>query len=92
MSDKRVYQPVEMEEAVPALPVEDAAIAGVKVVPTIEIVAPATMSEGYAFDCQVGDRVFTVTVVSVQLQMLISGVRLLRVLQSILMSLPVLCE
>jgi hypothetical protein len=67
MSAKNVYHPVEMEEAVPVVHGEEATVAAVKVVPMIEIVAPATLGEGYAFDCQVGDRVFTVTVVSVQL-------------------------
>ena len=89
MSDKHVYQPVEMEEAVRVLPGEDAMTAAVEAVPMIEIMAPATLSEGYTFDCQVGDHVLTVTVVSVQLQMLISGVRPLRILKSVLMFLSV---
>jgi hypothetical protein len=84
MSTKQVYDPLETEEAVPVVNGEEATVAAVKVVPMIEIVAPATLSEGYAFDCQIGDRVFTVTVVSVQLQMLIAGVRLFCVLESVL--------
>ena len=32
-------------------------------VPTIEVVAPGTLPEGYKFDAQMGDRTLTVTVV-----------------------------
>jgi hypothetical protein len=67
MSEKQEYKPVEIEEAVgtPLYDEEVATVASVKAVPMIEVVAPATLPEGYAFEAQVGDRVFTVTVVSV---------------------------
>jgi selenophosphate synthetase-related protein len=66
MSENQEYKPVEMEEAVgvPVVGEQGNTVASVKAVSMIEVVAPATLPECYAFEAQVGDRVFTVTVVS----------------------------
>jgi hypothetical protein len=67
MPEKQEYKIVEMGEAVgvPLFGEEVGTVASVKAVPMIEVVAPATLPEGYTFEAQVGGRVFTVTVVSV---------------------------
>ena len=69
MASQKDYQPVEMEEAaveaqVVAEPVPTVATVKATALPMIEVVAPATLSEGYTFEAEVGDRVITVTVVS----------------------------
>lgn len=69
---KTEYRPVELdeEEAVVATAVEEVPTASATTVkatalPMIEVVAPATLPEGYAFEAEVGGRVITVTVVRV---------------------------
>jgi hypothetical protein len=66
MSENQEYKPVEMDEAigVPLVGKEVNTVESVLAVPMIEVVAPATLPEGYAFEAQVGDSVFTITVVS----------------------------
>ena len=68
MASQKDYQPVEMEEAVEAQvvaePVPTVAAVKATALPMIEVVAPATLSEGYTFEADVGDRVITITVVS----------------------------
>lgn len=73
-SQNKSYQPLQVDEeqaaddAVIATAVEEVPSATVPVkataLPMIEVVAPATLSEGYAFEAEVGGRVITVTVVS----------------------------
>lgn len=69
-SKNKDYQPLQVEEGagVVATAVEDVPSATATAIkatalPMIEVIAPATLSEGYAFEAEVGGRVISVTVV-----------------------------
>ena len=64
MSQQKEYHPVEMEEGAVVAQEVPAATVKATALPMIEVVAPATLPEGYNFEAEVGGRVFTVTVVS----------------------------
>jgi hypothetical protein len=68
MSLQKEYQPVEMEEGIiavaEAVPTPTAASMTAAAVPMIQVVAPATLPEGYTFEADIGGRVIVVTVVS----------------------------
>lgn len=66
MSLQKEYQPVEMEEGIiavaEAVPTPTAASMTAAAVPMIQVVAPATLPEGYTFEADIGGRVIVVTV------------------------------
>jgi hypothetical protein len=65
MSLQKEYQPVEMEEGIAvaeAVPTPTASM--IAAVPMIQVIAPATLPEGYTFEADIGGRVIIVTVVS----------------------------
>lgn len=71
MSSQKEYQPVEMEEGVVVaqvvaeqVPTATPAVLATAL-PMIQVIAPATLPEGYTFEAEVGGRVITVTVVSI---------------------------
>mmetsp|Transcript_12338 Transcript_12338/g.22439 ORF Transcript_12338/g.22439 Transcript_12338/m.22439 type:complete len:112 (-) Transcript_12338:1854-2189(-) len=64
MSLQKEYQPVEMEEGIiavaEAVPTPTASM--IAAVPMIQVIAPATLPEGYTFEADIGGRVIIVTV------------------------------